>query len=194
MSPLPTLTEKILRPDIGTSSVRKGDMLRIGTVGMTRTVMGSEELPRACASTEDILQAIADLSPIDLLKLRRAAGICLPGTIYADPDELINEVIVRAMKAAMGNKGRRWPLHVPFVAFMIETFHSLADDSRQSLGQRLTDRIEVLAGDEGSGGEVLMHHGQLHDSPEAAFEEGEDGQQREAMAKDAVEKIDAYFS
>lgn len=156
--------------------------------------MASEELQEAHASTDDILQAIAALSPIDLLKLRRAVGICLPGTIYADSDELINEVIVRAMKAAMGSKGRRWPLNVPFVAFMIETCRGLADDSRQSLGQRRTDRIQVLAGDDGDGGEVLMHHGQFHDSPETVWEEDEDGQQREAVARAAVEEIDAYFS
>lgn len=156
--------------------------------------MASEELPPAYASTEDIRRAIDDLSPEDFLKLRKAAGICLSGTTYSDPDELIHEVITRAMRAAQGKKGRRWPLHVPFAAFMIETFRSLADDSRQSVGQRLTDHIEALAGGEGDGGEVLMHHGQFHRDPETAREEEEDEQRRDAAATADVQKIDDYFS
>jgi len=93
------------------------------------------------ATAEQIRAAIEGLTDEDYARLRRAASAFLYGSEYTDPLELINEAIVRAMHGAGRIKGRHWPLHVPFVAFLIMTMSSVANASTESLTQALTDSL-----------------------------------------------------
>jgi hypothetical protein len=98
----------------------------------------------ACATTNDVRQAIQSLTQADKLRLRKAAATCLAGSDYASPDDLINEAIRRTMDAAEGLRGRKWPLNVPFVAYMVNTMKGLASDSKGSAKRRDTVSMQAL--------------------------------------------------
>jgi len=93
------------------------------------------------ATAEQIRTAIEDLTDEDYARLRRAGSAFLYGSEYTDPLELMNEAIARAMHGAGQAKGRHWPLHVPFVAFLIMTMSSIANASTESPTQTLTDSL-----------------------------------------------------
>lgn len=152
-----------------------------------------DDPPGDTATTDDIRQAIEGLSKTDFFRLRKAAVICLYGTEYKDPSEILNEVIVRTMNAANGGKGRRWPKAVPFMAYLIQTMKGLADDSRESSIQTKTEYIEAMV-TEGTNAEDapgLLEH--CHsDVVSQAIELGEI-QERVDCAKVDAAIIDAYF-
>ncbi|EQD80782.1 hypothetical protein B1A_00523, partial [mine drainage metagenome] len=93
------------------------------------------------ATAEQIRAAIEGLADEDYARLRRAGSAFLYGSEYNDPLELMNEAIARAMHGAGQAKGRHWPLHVPFVAFLIMTMSSVANASTESVTQTLTDSL-----------------------------------------------------
>lgn len=100
------------------------------------------------ATTGDIQAAYESLSDIDLYRLRRYARIFILGTEYVDPQELLNDVCVRALQAAAGEPGRRWPKsRVHFIPFVIETMRSLADDSRTSGWLTRSEPLDEMKGD-----------------------------------------------
>jgi hypothetical protein len=96
------------------------------------------------ATSDEIRAAIENLSDEDASRLRRAGTALLFGTEYTDPSELVNEAVLRAMCAATGASGRRWPTDVPFMAFLIMTMKSIADGSAESPLQSETDNLEDL--------------------------------------------------
>ena len=51
-----------------------------------------------------VQEAISRLSEDDLIRLEKAARILLGGTGYSDPQELINEALVRTLSAATGQR------------------------------------------------------------------------------------------
>jgi hypothetical protein len=93
------------------------------------------------ATAEQIRSAIESLTDDDYARLRRAGSAFLYGSEYTDPLELMNEGIARAMQGAGQVKGRHWPLHVPFVAFLIMTMSSVANASTEAPTQTLTDSL-----------------------------------------------------
>lgn len=93
------------------------------------------------ATAEQVRAAIERLTDEDYARLRRAASAFLYGSEYSDALELVNEAIVRAMLGADRVKGRHWPLHVPFIAFLIMTMSSIANASTESPAQTLTDSL-----------------------------------------------------
>jgi hypothetical protein len=104
----------------------------IGGVG--RGVADSGSGPDVFATTGDIQSAIESLTTTEAYRLRKIARVLIPGTEYQEPGELLNEVFVRAMEAAAGRVGRRWPKNrLLFCAFVIETMKSLVDGSRESV-------------------------------------------------------------
>lgn len=97
------------------------------------------------ATADEIRSAIEALTVEEFGRLRRAASAFLYGSEYKDPLELMNEAIVRTMRGAgEKTKGRHWPLHVPFVAFLIETMRSVANASVDSRAQTETDYLVDL--------------------------------------------------
>jgi hypothetical protein len=150
-----------------------------------------------CATTDDIRQAIESLTTEETSRLRRAARYCLFGTAYSDPHELINEAVKRAMNAAMGQKGRKWPKSVPFLAFMIKTMQGLADDSLNSSGQRLTVSVEDMTLEGSTADEALAavrgydHH---HKDVVSMAVGAQEAQERHEAAKPDADAIDAYFA
>lgn len=150
-----------------------------------------------CASTDDIRQAIELLTPEESIRLRKAASYCLWGTCYSSPDELYNEAVKRAMNAAVGQKGRKWPKNVPFVAFMIKTMQGLSDDSMNSSAQRLTVSADAMALEGSTVDEALgaipgrgYHHGDVV----AMAVEAQERQESYEAAKPDADAIDAFFA
>ncbi len=89
--------------------------------------------PGVFAVAGDIQAAIEALTDAEAYRLHRCARLLIGGTEYEQPQDLLNEVFTRAMQAAIGKPGRRWPKStVPFVAFVIETMKGLVNDSRES--------------------------------------------------------------
>jgi hypothetical protein len=150
------------------------------------------------ATPEDVHQAIGALSNTELYRIRKAAEYCLPGTEYQDPQEIINEAIVRTMNAASGQKGtekvRRWPKSVPFIAYMIRTVQGLANDSQESSFQKRTDYMEAMATETASAEDVLGRHKNYHIDVLNQALDLEETSERQDRAKEIVSKIDAYFA
>ncbi|MCV2438171.1 hypothetical protein LNV28_07660 [Paucibacter sp. DJ2R-2] len=139
------------------------------------------------------------LTAAERLRLFARARLLVWGTEYTDPQELFNEAIKRAFIAASGSKqererGRPWPLdRVAFPAFLSGCMDSIADASRESMGQIQTDRLEALAGEAGDVDIVLHRTGRWNaDVVEQAIElEETDGRQQRARAD--VHVIEAHF-
>ncbi|WP_275271782.1 hypothetical protein [Limnobacter sp. P1] len=156
--------------------------------------MEHNELPNDTATPDDVRSAIAALSDVDNYRLRKAATYCLPGTEYQTPQELINEAVIRTMNAASGDRGRRWPRNVPFIAFMMRTIQGIANDSRESAGQRVTDRIEELATEAVSVEQVLAQSEHYHPDIVTQALELEEANEREEQVKAIVGEIDDNFA
>src|SRR5215472_4408636 len=73
-------------------------------------------------STEAVARALAALTPVDLVRLKRLAQLrarVLPGLEW---DELLNEALLRTLDGS-----RRWPEGVPLLAFVAGIMRSLVD-------------------------------------------------------------------
>lgn len=156
--------------------------------------MEPKDFPDDPATPDEVRAAIAALSNVDRYRLHKAATCCLPGTEYQAPQELINEAVMRTMNAAAGDRGRRWPKNVPFIAFMIKTIQGIANDSQESAGQKMTDRVEALATEAVGVEQVLAQAEHYHPDTLTQALELEDANEREEEAKGIVGKIDAHFA
>jgi hypothetical protein len=139
----------------------------------------------APATLEQIEQAIAGLSDIEWIRLRKMASGHLWGTHLGDPDALINETIERLIAGK-----RTWNIGMAFVPWMDSAMKSVADNLRT-----LKSQPEMaLAGDVVGGG---------NDPPEEALDIlGEDGetpldnlltQEARSMAEKDLAKIGGRF-
>lgn len=155
--------------------------------------MKLEEKSDDNATSEDVHQAIEVLTQEDRYRLRKAAIICLAGTEYQDPTELVHEAILRTMNAANGGKGRHWPKTVPFMAYMIQTIKGLANDSRESLPQRQTDYIEGMAVEGATAEEVLGRMGHCQSDVLIQAVECEESLHTRNRAQSDATLIDAGF-
>lgn len=150
-------------------------------------------MTRAYGTADDIRQAFERLTDADYLRIHRAAGICLSGTHFTCVDDILSEVIVRALAAAQGDPGRRWPLDVEFVAFVIMTMRSLADDSRHAVTQTRFESADTVELEGITSDDVFARAGMTHpDAPTLAADE-EDERAREQRAAEELERIDEYF-
>lgn len=143
----------------------------------------------AYGTVDDIRQAIERLTDAELVKIHHAAGIYLSGTHFTCTDDLLNEVVVRALKAAVGERGRRWPLNVEFVAFVIMTMKGLADDSRHAFTQTHFESADTVALEGGSSDDVFARAGMTHPDAPTLIVTAED----EQRAADELRRIDKYF-
>lgn len=154
----------------------------------------NQSIPEGATTIDDVRQAYEALTNDELFRLLKLARIFLIGTEYADPQELLNEALVRTLRAANGEKGRHWPKSVPFVAFLAKTVQGLADDSHNSSYIRQTQEMEVLATDAMTAEEALGVHGHAHpDVVALAIEAGERADDQDRAKQDA-ERIDTYFA
>jgi DNA-directed RNA polymerase specialized sigma24 family protein len=150
--------------------------------------------PRGATTIDEVRAAIDALTDADRLRLRKTASILLAGSDYSDPQDLLNEAVVRTLRAAAGQKGRHWPAGVDFIAYLVQTMKGLASDSRASVKVRPTRDLETLATESLTADEGLGAHGQFHpDVVTLAIEAGEAADARDAAAEDAA-KIDAFFA
>ena len=151
------------------------------------------------ASVEELSRALMMLTAGERLRLFARARLLLWGTEYTDPQELLNEAVKRALIAASGAKqdgerGRPWPLdRVPLPAFLSGCMDSIADSSRESLGQTQTDRLEAIAGEARDVDTMIYRAGGWNtDAVEQAIEV-EDAADRQQRARAAAQFIEAYF-
>lgn len=141
------------------------------------------------ATPEEVCQAYEELSDEELYRLRKAATYCLLGSEYREPDEIINEAICRTMRG-----DRNWPMHIPFMAYLIKTFQGLGDDSRQSLQQRRTMQLEGYVADDTSVDETLGLLGKVHPDALTSIIEMEVTSEHQERARANLDKIEAHFS
>ena len=154
----------------------------------------NQPMPDGATTTDDVRQAYEVLTNDELYRLLKAARIFLAGTEYADPQELLNEALLRTLRAANGEKGRHWPKSVPFMAFLIQTMQGLADDSLNSSYIRQTREMEVLATEALTAEEALGAHGHTHlDVVTLAIGAGERADEEDRAKRDAA-RIDTYFA
>jgi DNA-directed RNA polymerase specialized sigma24 family protein len=97
----------------------------------------------ADASTEAVAEALAALTPSDLVRLKRLAQLrarLLPGLEW---DELLNEALLRALDGS-----RHWPDGVSLLAFLAGIMRSLVDTrvrERRRLAERVLAAVEPRA-------------------------------------------------
>lgn len=157
--------------------------------------MDSPEPPSAESATPDeVRAAIEALTTADHLRLKNAAEVCLYGTEYKNPRELLNETIMRTMNRAQGGQGREWKKTVPFMAFLIKTMGGIANDSSESWHQRTMINTEALAPEGGVAEDALGLAGHCHPGVEELALDAEGIQQRQAEAQADADSIDAHFS
>lgn len=152
------------------------------------------------ASPEEVAEAVAKLRPEELLRLKKRAKLQIFGTEYTDPMELLGEAVRRAMIATDLNKrederGRPWPKdRVELAAFLSKSIDGIADDSRQSLQQTATERLEALAGEDRDTGVVLYGTGHYHTDVVEQTIELEETVARQDAAKADVDTIERHFA
>lgn len=150
--------------------------------------------PEGPTTIEDVRQAYESLTNDELYRLHKLGRVLLAGTEYSDPQELLNETLIRTIRAANGEKGRRWPKSVPFVAFLGQTMKGLADDSLNSSYIKQTQEMEALATEALTADEAIGAHGHAHpDVVALAIESGEIADNRDRAIRDAA-RIDANFA
>lgn len=151
------------------------------------------------ASVEELSRALTMLTSAELLRLYARARLLVWGTEYTDPQELLNEAVKRALVAATGvrqegERGRPWPIdRVELPAFLFGCMDSIADASRDSIGQSQTDRLEALAGEDGDVGTVLHRAGRWNSDVVEQAIEAEDSLERQQRAQRDARAIETYF-
>lgn len=156
--------------------------------------------PERHASPEEVAEAVANLQPEELRRLCKRAKLQISGTEYTDPMELLGEAVRRAMIATDPNKreherGRPWPRdRVELPAFLSKSIDGIADDSRQSLQQTATERLEALAGEDRDIGAVLHGAGYYNTDVVEQAIELEATQARQGAAKADVDTIERHFA
>ncbi len=151
------------------------------------------------ASVEELSRALTMLTAAERLRLFARARLLVWGTEYTDPTELFNEAFKRALVAASGSKqdgerGRPWPIdRVPFPAFLSGCMDSIANGSRESLGQTQVDRLENLAGETRDMDAVMHRAGRWNaDVVEQAMEVEETFDRQKEVEAD-VRIIETHF-
>lgn len=151
------------------------------------------------ASVEELSRALTMLTSAELLRLYARARLLVWGTEYTDPQELLNEAVKRALVAATGvrqegERGRPWPIdRVELSAFLSGCMDSIADASRDSIGQSQTDRLEALAGEDGDVGTVLHRAGRWNSDVVEQAIEAEDTLERQQRAQRDARAIETHF-
>lgn len=156
--------------------------------------MPPDDPPNTFATPEHVREAIEALSKEDRLRLRKAAAICMAGTEFHDPWEIVHEAVSRTMSAANGDKGRHWPLNVPFMGYMVQTIKGLADDSREALPQKNRQRLDATAAEGAPEEDVLGSLGKFHADCLSEAVEDEDSHDRQSRAKADATLIDDRFA
>lgn len=144
-------------------------------------------------SSDDIRQAIENLSSEDVARIRKAAKYCLFGTEYQDPSELVNEAVIRSIEGANGFDGRRWPKNIPFVAFMFKTIQSIANGSRESPIQGKTVRLEAMTAESQNVDNALASFDYFNVCVVSQAIEVEEIEDRITNATTDTNLIDTYF-
>lgn len=93
---------------------------------------------RQHADANQVRTAIEELTSAEWARLRRAAQVLRVGTEY-EASDLIQEAICRTVQGTVSTSGRHWPLHVPFVVYLINTMYSLVDASLEAPDNALTE-------------------------------------------------------
>jgi hypothetical protein len=151
------------------------------------------------ASVEELSRALTMLTSAELLRLFARARLLVWGTEYTDPQELFNEAVKRALVAATGVKqdgerGRPWPIdRVQLPAFLSGCMDSIADASRDSIGQSQTDRLEALAGEDGDVDTVLHRAGRWNTDVVEQAIQVEDTLDRQQRAQRDARAIETHF-
>lgn len=151
------------------------------------------------ASVEELSRSLLMLTSGERLRLLARARLLVWGTEYTDPQELLNEAVKRALIAASGAKqdgerGRPWPIdRVPLPAFLSGCMDSIADSSRESLGQTQTDRLEAIAGEARDVDTMIYRAGSWNTDVVEQAIELEDAADRLQQARADAQFIEAHF-
>jgi DNA-directed RNA polymerase specialized sigma24 family protein len=141
--------------------------------------MTAQQPDLSLASTQEVVLALHQLSPPDLLRLRQIAGMRAIGLPSMDWEDLLHEAIARLLAGA-----RPWPKAVPFVAFVAQIIRSVAGDEWRRIGRLpVVPESQMDTGVSDEPGGALAGIAVQHISPE-----------RELIAQATLEEIRALFA
>lgn len=129
------------------------------------------------ASIEEVVSALESLSKADNIRIKQIAKLRCLGLSTFNWQDLVNESISRALSGA-----RRWPNHIPFLVFIVQTMRSVASDE----WKRLTS-------------EQVITESQMKNSDEQSAVSIADiavnfvHPEREVIARDSLNKVMALF-
>lgn len=130
---------------------------------------------------KQIEEAISGLSNTDLLRLKRVAQLRTFGLPDMNWEDLLQEAIVRALAGS-----RAWPSGVPFLAFLVQTMRSIANEAwRNAQRSNITLESEFESAETNS------------DTREFRLDDmatNDINPEREVMARDALRRIEALFT
>lgn len=116
--------------------------------------------------------ALENLSAADLLRIKQVGKMRSWGLVAVDWEDLVNEAVSRTLS---GN--RRWPKAVPFIAFLVQTIRSIANEEWRDIGRHRPDTaINTNPAPNSSDAEINQIH------PE-----------REVIAANMLEEIETLF-
>ena len=151
------------------------------------------------ATLEELSRAISQLTSAELVRLASKARLLLWDTGFSDPKELLGEAVKRALIAAGGDRrdqerGRPWPIdRVELPAFLSGCMESIADSARESVAQKRTHRLEVLAGEYGDVDAVIHGAGLWNPDVVEQALDAEEAAERQEKARTEATAIEQHF-
>ena len=104
------------------------------------------------ATLDEVLAAIEAIDAAGFLMLRACAAGRLFGTRFRDPNDLVQDALLSVVEGAQpgsSRKGRKWPVSVPFMAFLTNAMKGIASNDRESIATKSEVLATELVGDDG---------------------------------------------
>jgi hypothetical protein len=161
--------------------------------------MASRRPPEEMATLDELVGAVAALTPAERWRLWRQGHALSRGSEYRDGKELLSEAVKRALIGTSGDRqegerGRPWPRGVNIVAFLMECMKSIANGSQKSVKQTADRHATALTTEEGEANPELAETERHHPSVEDELMEREEQERRQAAAEAEVAAIRALFA
>lgn len=161
--------------------------------------VASKRPPEEIASVDELLDAIANLTPEERRRLYRQGNGLALGSEFAHGKDLLNEAVKRALIGTSGDRrdgerGRPWPKGVHIVAFLMECMKSIANGSQNSHKQAVDRRAEALTTEDGDANPELSNAERVQGSVEEELIDREEQESKQKAAEEDVAAIRKLFA
>jgi hypothetical protein len=151
------------------------------------------------ATPEELVAAISGLSVEAQLRLYRLGDLLAFGSEFADGKELLGEAVKRALIGTSGTqqrgeRGRPWPRDVDIAEFLAGCMKSIANGSRNSRAQQVTQTAEAVVEEDGEANAKLADLNVHTPGVDEELVGREEARARAEAAEADVALIEAHFA